>query len=118
MSKRKIDSDFLINKISELIRTCSTDLPNDVYSSIKNCLNKTNNDKEKKILSIILENADIAKNKKIALCQDTGMSIFFIEMGQNLEIEGEIKDIKQIINEAVKIVYSEKKLRPSILSDP
>jgi fumarate hydratase subunit alpha len=118
MNKRKIKADLLIEKISELIKTCSTDLPNDVLSSIKDCLNRTNNEQEKKILNVILENANIAKQEKIALCQDTGMSIFFIEMGKDVEIEGETKDIKEIINKAVQRVYSDKKLRPSIINDP
>ena len=118
MDKRKIKSELITKKVSDLIRDCSIVLPDDICNSISNCVKISNNEQEKKLLNIVLENARIAKNKRVPLCQDTGMSIFFVEMGKNLEIEGSINDIAQIINESVKSVYSEKKLRPSIIDDP
>lgn len=118
MERRRIKAELIIKKVSELIKSVSTDLPKDVYASISSCMDKSNRDSEKKLLAIILDNARIAKENKTALCQDTGVSTFFIEMGKNVEIEGKTSNIEQILNEAVKKVYSEKKLRPSIVDDP
>lgn len=116
MPKRKIKAEQVISKVSELIKTCNSVLPKDIIDDINVCKTKTSNKQEQAFLEIILENAKIAKEKELPLCQDTGISIFFVEMGK-IEIEGN-KNIEELINESVANVYAEKKLRPSIIDDP
>lgn len=68
------------------------------------------------ILDIITENADIAKNDKMPICQDTGMTLVFIELGQDVHvIDGSIEDA---INEGVREGYKEGYLRKSVVLDP
>ncbi len=118
MRKRQIQEITIKNKIIELVKATHTVLPRDVVKELKSYMNKVKEKKEKDLLKIILKNAELAKEKNIALCQDTGISIFFVEIGRKTEIIGKRNNIEDIINIAVKSVYSERKLRPSILDDP
>lgn len=116
MNKRKIEPEKITRELKDLILETSTCLPADVLTSLKKALGETQNEQEKMLLDVIIKNSQIAKDCRLPLCQDTGISIFFVEQGQ-VEIDGE-EDIKDLINKAVSSVYSQKKLRPSIISDP
>jgi len=116
MIKRKIEPDKIVRALKDLILETNTCLPVDVVISLKKALVETKDEKEKMLLDIIIKNSQIAKDSKLPLCQDTGISIFFVEQGR-LEIEGE-EEIKDLINKAISSVYSQKRLRPSIISDP
>ncbi|MEI6079204.1 MAG: fumarate hydratase [bacterium] len=116
MKRRKIDGELIIKKTVELVRNCNSDLPQDVIDEISSYVKTSDNEQEQMLLDVILENAKIAEKKKLPLCQDTGMSIFFVEIG-NVDIDGD-KNIYELLNESVRLVYSEKNLRPSMLDDP
>ena len=66
----------------------------------------------KEILTQIIENDNLAQKENIPLCQDTGIAIFFLEIGQDVHIEGNLNDA---INEAVKIAYTEGYFRKSVV---
>lgn len=70
----------------------------------------------KSIMSKLLENADIAEKEKRPLCQDTGVAVFFLEIGQDVHIDG--GDLETSINEAVAESYTGLFLRKSILNHP
>lgn len=70
----------------------------------------------KKILESIAQNAEIASQEKIPMCQDTGMCVFFVSVGQKLCIEG--GSLTEAINEGVRMGYKEGFLRKSVVSDP
>ncbi|MEI6092939.1 MAG: fumarate hydratase [bacterium] len=116
MANRKIKAEQIISKTYNLIKTCNSVLPEDIYDDISLCKTKTSNQQEKRFLEIIHENAKIGNDSELPLCQDNGISIFFIEM-RKIEIEGD-KHIEELLNESVAKVYSEKNLRPSIMDDP
>lgn len=87
----------------------------DVLSSLKaSCLRETNK-RAKKILEAIIKNAAIAAGEKLAICQDTGIPTVFLEIGQGLKIEG---DLKKAVNEGVEAGYKKACLRDSIVNDP
>ena len=70
----------------------------------------------KGILDIITKNADIAKSDKMPICQDTGMTLVFIDLGQDVHvIDGSIEDA---VNEGVREGYIEGYLRKSVVGDP
>ena len=69
----------------------------------------------KEILTQIIENDNLAQKENIPLCQDTGIAIFFLEIGQDVHIEGNLNDA---INEAVKIAYTEGYFRKSVVKHP
>ena len=67
------------------------------------------------MLCRIIENAELAADKQIAICQDTGMSVVFVELGQEVHVTG---SITEAINEGVRQAYKEGYLRKSVVGDP
>ena len=112
----RIISSVLISKtISSLCLKANTELRGDVLS----LLNKAKRSEKKRLsriaLTAIVKNADIALKEKLAICQDTGMPVVFVEMGNNVYVKENITDI---INKALKEGYSSNYLRASIQQDP
>ncbi len=70
----------------------------------------------KKVLHQLEENLQIASSEMIPICQDTGMAVFFIEIGQDVHVEG--INLEDAINEGVKQGYQEGYLRKSVVNDP
>jgi fumarate hydratase subunit alpha len=70
----------------------------------------------KNIIDILMENADIAREEKMPICQDTGMAVVFVEIGQDVHITG--GSIEDAINEGVREGYEEGFLRKSVVADP
>jgi fumarate hydratase subunit alpha len=64
----------------------------------------------------ILENADVAAEKRLPMCQDTGLAVFFVDVGQDLHIEGGL--LEDAINEGVRAGYKQGLLRASVSPDP
>ncbi len=105
-------------EISEKVKKAVIDanyfLPYDVISAVKDAAKKEQKKLVKKCLYKIVENAKKAKKGIFPLCQDTGLTVVFVEMGDNIKIDG---DIYQAINDGVKEGYSEGFLRKST-ADP
>jgi len=116
VKKRIIDDKIIINKTRDLILGLNFNIPLDILGAIKKCVSKTTHPTEKMLLKTILENAAIAKTKKLALCQDTGISSLFVEIG-NVQV-GIKNTLDKLINKAVSEAYKSGKLRPSIIDDP
>lgn len=70
----------------------------------------------KDIIDILLKNADIAKNENMPMCQDTGMAIVMVEIGQDIHVAG--GSLEDAINEGVRQGYTEGYLRKSVVKDP
>lgn len=70
----------------------------------------------KNIIDILMKNADIAANENMPMCQDTGMAVVFIEIGQDVHVVG--GSIEDAVNEGVRQGYEEGYLRKSVVSDP
>ena len=112
---KKINSEEIINKICELCGDVNFNLPQDIINCISSHI-KGDNSIADNILNENFENAKIAKEKKIALCQDTGTANFFVKIGKDVEIVGD--DIVTAINKGVSQGYTKYYLRKSIVSDP
>ena len=112
---RKIESKIITDKVANLCGDVNFNLPQDITDCISSYV-KNDNSISDNILKEILENAKIAKEKKIALCQDTGTANFFVKIGRQLEIVGD--DIISAINKGVAEGYTKYYLRKSIVCDP
>ncbi len=112
---RKIESKDIINRITDLCADANFNLPQDITDCIASYI-KNDDSISDKILKEILENAKIASQEKIALCQDTGTANFFVKIGKNVEIVGD--DIFCAINKGVAQGYTKYYLRKSIVCDP
>ncbi|MCM8792337.1 MAG: fumarate hydratase [Candidatus Omnitrophica bacterium] len=105
-------------QIKELVKKlciqANTVLRRDVFAALKSALKKEKNKIAKRILSAIIKNALIAQKEGLAICQDTGMAVIFLEVGQDLKITG---DLYKAIQEGVRQGYKKGYLRDSIV-DP
>lgn len=112
---RQIKSQDIICGIAELCGDVNFYLPEDISNAIESFIKKDGSLSDN-ILLEILENAKIAKENKIALCQDTGAANFFIKIGRCANITGD--DIISAVNKGVELGYEKYYLRKSIVSDP
>lgn len=113
---REINVELITQKIKELCINANCNLNDDVYMALKNAEQKETSPIGKNILSQIIKNADLACQKCKPICQDTGMAVVFIEIGQDVHLVG--GNITDAINEGVRQGYIEGYLRKSVVSDP
>ena len=106
----------VVNIVSEICIEASCNLPNDVYSAIKEGIEVEKSPLGSAILADCIKNADIAKKHQSPICQDTGFAVFFVEVGENVKIDG--GTISQAITEGAVKGYKEGFLRKSIVVDP
>ncbi|SEN63929.1 fumarate hydratase [Peptostreptococcus russellii] len=111
---RTIDSKLIENAVRDMCVDGCVNLDESVIESFKSNKEKETSDIAKNILDILIENAQIAKETKKPLCQDTGMAVFFVKIGQNLHIEGD--NITDAINKGVSRAYTEGHLRKSVVT--
>lgn len=107
-------------KITEEVRKMAIEaayyLPEDVFKSLKFSRETEKWSLAKDTLDQIIENAEIAKNTNSPMCQDTGMAVIFVKIGQEVHIEGGY--IGDAINEGVRQAYKDGYLRKSVVVDP
>ncbi|MGL5643096.1 MAG: fumarate hydratase [Paraclostridium sp.] len=111
---RIIKSSQITELVKELCIKANIYLGEDVKKSIKEYETKESSELGKNILNILIKNCEVAEEKQMPICQDTGMAVFFIKIGQDVHIEG--KNITDAINEGVKLGYTEGYLRKSVVS--
>ena len=91
-------------------------LGEDVLRAFNKALKEEKSPAGVSVMEQLIENANIAKNEQVPMCQDTGFAVFFVELGQDAHITG--GTLKDAINEGVRQGYTEGFLRKSIVSDP
>jgi fumarate hydratase subunit alpha len=114
--KRSIHTDDIRRTVIDLIGKVSFAMPGGVVDLYQTMSGRETSPLARETLDIICRNAAIAGAERLPLCQDCGMVIIFIEMGQDVAIEGD--DINAVINGAVKEAYASLYLRKSIVGDP
>lgn len=113
---RRLHTDEIIRNIKEMCIEANLKLSPDMEGKIRKAYNEENSELGRMILGQLGENLDIAANEAIPICQDTGMAVVFIKLGQELHIEG--MDLEEAINEGIRQGYEEGYLRKSVVSDP
>ncbi len=112
----KISTKTITEIVKQLCIDSNLYIGDDVVTKIKEFKQKEESPAAKNILDIILENHKIAAQEKMPLCQDTGIAIFFLELGQEVSIvDGYLVDA---INEGVRQGYKDGYLRKSMVDDP
>lgn len=101
--------------VTELCLKANFELRIDVLKALRTALKKENISRAKNTLKAIIENARLAKKKRIAICQDTGFVSVFLEIGEDVVISG---NIKEAVNKGVEDAYKKGYLRKSVVSDP
>ena len=113
---RIISVDEITKNIKEMCIEANHFLSNDMKEAINNAYEKEESEVGRNVLEQLQENLKIAANDMIPICQDTGMTVVFIEIGQDVHfINGNLEDA---INQGVREGYVEGYLRKSVVSDP
>ena len=112
---RSIDSKVIEDTVARLCIEANLRLPPDVINAIERAEKAEPWDGAKRILSLLGDNVRIASEKTLPVCQDTGMACVFVELGQDVHIDG---DFEEAVNNCVRRGYSEGYLRKSVVCDP
>lgn len=113
---REVSTDEITKNIKEMCIEANYILSDDVKNKIINSAAVENSEIGKKILSQLEENMEIAEREQIPICQDTGMAVVFIKIGQEVHITG--GNLEDAINQGVREGYTEGYLRKSVVKDP
>ncbi len=113
---REIDVALITETVKEMCITANHVLSPDMKKALKNAENTEESPLGKQILSKLETNLEIAGKDMIPICQDTGMAVFFIEIGQDVHFTG--GNLEDAVNEGVRRGYTEGFLRKSVVSDP
>ena len=108
---REIEYSEVVKAVRDMIMYCGTDLPQDTYDALNEAMEAEKSPVSKEVIRQILENADIAKDEKRPLCQDTGLAVFFVKVGDEVKITGGL--LKDAINEGTELGYTDAYLRAS-----
>ncbi|MEW6013835.1 MAG: fumarate hydratase [Candidatus Zixiibacteriota bacterium] len=113
---RQISTEKIIEAVKQLSMSAAYDLGKDVVEAIENAKKVEESPVGRGILDQVLENAKIARNESVPMCQDTGFAVLFVELGQEAQIVG--GDLNAALNEGVRQGYKDGYLRKSIVGDP
>ncbi|QUH27232.1 fumarate hydratase [Serpentinicella alkaliphila] len=113
---KTIDCKEIVDAVKKLCIQININMPNDVKEALVNSINDEDSMIGRRILEDILLNGQIASRKEIPMCQDTGMIVVFVEIGQDVKIIN--GSLSEAINEGVRLGYREGFLRKSVVKCP
>ena len=113
---REIETAKITQAVKKMCIDANYFLNSDIYNALECAKNNEPSPIGKEMLCQITKNADIAKTNYVPICQDTGMAIVFVEIGQEVHVSG--GSLTDAINEGVRQGYTEGYLRKSVVSDP
>lgn len=113
---RTVRTEDITKAVKKMCIDANLYLADDMKKALYNACDNEENVLGKKILGQLKENLDIAGNEQIPICQDTGMAVVFVKIGQDVHIEG--GSFSAAINEGVRQGYAEGYLRKSVVNDP
>jgi len=112
---REINALLITETVKKLCIEANCHLTDDIKNCIKQSYQNEDWPVAKEILSHIIENFEISHKDNLPVCQDTGMACVFLEVGQDVHINGNLTDA---VNEGVRLGYKEGFLRKSVVADP
>lgn len=113
---RIIDAETVVSVVEQMCIEANCYINNDIKEALEEGKNNETSPVAVSVLDDLLENARIAGEKTVPLCQDTGMAVFFAEIGSDLHING--MTLNDAINEGVRRGYTNGYLRKSVVADP
>lgn len=112
---RTITAAAITDTVARLCIQANTHLPEDIVAALDRRRKEEPWPLAKETLGLLWDNMELAEQKDLPICQDTGMACVFVELGQDVHIEG---DFEQAVHEGVRQGYGEGYLRKSIVGDP
>lgn len=113
---KRIHINTIIDAVEKLCIEANYDLGKDVIASFNKALTTEESPLGREVFARLIENAAIAHEERVPMCQDTGMTVIFVELGQDLHIEGGL--LTDALNEGVRRGYEKGYLRKSVVNDP
>ena len=112
---REISGSQITKTVAELCISANIYLDPSLRQSIEQARCKETSEPARRALDMIIENMAVAEAERMPLCQDTGMAVVFVEIGQDVHING---NLREAINEGVRRGYRDGYFRASVVSDP
>jgi fumarate hydratase subunit alpha len=113
---RQIHVDKIKEAVEQAVLQANTQLPEDITAALRRFLERERSANARRLLEITLENAKLARNECMALCQDTGLVVVDIELGQEAILVG--GDLETAINQGIRDGYNRGYFRKSVVKDP
>ncbi len=113
---REIGTEVVTEHVGRLFVEANTLLGDDIVSTFRSCLKSETSPNGRDVLSQLLENAELARESGVPLCQDPGLAVVFLEIGQDLHIIG--GDLYEAVHAGVRKGCAEGYLRASVVSPP
>lgn len=113
---RKIDTEQIKSTVTRLFISANYKLPEDITGKIEQAQKQEDSEIAKSIMNKLSENCKAAEKIGVPVCQDTGMAVVFVELGQEVHLVG--KPLEMAINEGVAEAYEKGYMRKSVVSDP
>jgi fumarate hydratase subunit alpha len=113
---RTIAVSVIRDAVADLCKRANVELTQDVRQALTAGVELETRPLARNTLLRILEHADVAAEKRLPMCQDTGLAVFFVDVGQDVHIEGGL--LNDAINEGVRLGYKQGLLRASVAPDP
>ncbi len=113
---RKIDAIEISDKVKSLFLEANFNIGEDVLKALEKALKAETSKVGQDALKMIIENNRLASSEELAICQDTGLAVLFVELGQEVCVVN--GDFTEAINEGVKAAYKDGYLRKSVVDDP
>ena len=113
---RTIPSDLIRDTVKELFLDANRFIGQDVTNKMKECYALETSPVGRNVLDQLLENNKIAAEDQVPICQDTGMAVVFVDLGQDVAITGDYYE--DAINEGVRQAYEEGYFRKSVVAEP
>lgn len=113
---RDVNVNLITEKVRELCMTSNYDLPKDVEDKLREGYEKEESSFGKYSMENVLDNVKIARDENVAICQDTGLAVIFMEIGQDVHLTG--GDLAAAVDEGVRQGFNDGYLRKSAVDDP
>ena len=115
---RTIAIEKITQTVKKLVIEACYELEDDVLDALINAQKKESSPRAKKLLGQLIENAQIAKDERIPLCQDTGLAVVFVKKGNKVKFEPEDSGLYEAINRGIEQGYEQGALRKSVVAEP
>jgi fumarate hydratase subunit alpha len=112
---REIPATTIAETVARLFQEANTRLPEDVLAALRTARDHETSPAGRDALDQIIRNAEVAAQDCIAMCQDTGVAVVFLDIGQEAHVVG---DLEQAVNDGVREGTRQAYLRPSVVADP
>jgi fumarate hydratase subunit alpha len=108
---REIQGKDVVEAVAAMCMRANTELPQDVRRRLEQAMAEEDSPSAKEVLRQLLENADLAHDTKLPLCQDCGLAVFYVEIGDDCRVVG--GNLRELINEGTRKGYADGYLRKS-----